>query len=274
MKVKLHIILYLIFSIAFSAKAQTNPNHVYVSGHFRNGTYVEPHYRTAPNSTNRDNFSTLGNTNPYTGQSGWILPDNKYYENNLSSANNNSVYPKANIKSYTNPISNTNNSSYNTINYDNNYTNTKISYVNNSFLNVRVAPSTDDYIKTKLYYSEKIEILKELSGDWLKIRYFQDNKIHEGYVSSIYVSNPEIGDFNSKLVSLNNVNENENEHKIIKKKAYFYEKPNESSIKTSYLVQGDKVKILKNGQNFIYTEYSNKNGNITKGWLNKNDINK
>lgn len=75
MKTLLTLFCFLATQIAF---AQTNPNHVYVSPHTRsNGTYVPGHYRTAPNSTNRDNFSTLGNTNPYTGNPGYILPDNK-----------------------------------------------------------------------------------------------------------------------------------------------------------------------------------------------------
>ncbi|GAA4406773.1 hypothetical protein GCM10023187_26640 [Nibrella viscosa] len=50
-----------------------------MSGYYRkDGTYVQPYFRTAPNSTNRDNFSTKGNTNPYTGKPGWIEPDSKY----------------------------------------------------------------------------------------------------------------------------------------------------------------------------------------------------
>ncbi len=48
----------------------TNPDHVSVDGHWRNGTYVEPHMRTAPNSTTKDNFSYYGNINPYTGKIG------------------------------------------------------------------------------------------------------------------------------------------------------------------------------------------------------------
>ena len=41
---------------------------VYVGGYFKsNGTYVESHWRTEPNSTRNDNWSTVGNTNPYTG---------------------------------------------------------------------------------------------------------------------------------------------------------------------------------------------------------------
>src|SRR5436190_11818592 len=43
----------------------------YVSGYTRkDGTYVAPHYQTNPNSTRNDNYSTRGNVNPYTGQSG------------------------------------------------------------------------------------------------------------------------------------------------------------------------------------------------------------
>jgi hypothetical protein len=55
-----------------------NPNEVFVNGYTReNGTTVAPHYRTAPNSTNIDNFSTLPNINPHTLEPGYILPDSK-----------------------------------------------------------------------------------------------------------------------------------------------------------------------------------------------------
>lgn len=43
----------------------------YVNGHIRSdGTYVQPHYRSSPNGNLYDNYSSQGNTNPYTGQSG------------------------------------------------------------------------------------------------------------------------------------------------------------------------------------------------------------
>lgn len=43
----------------------------YTHGYTRqDGTYVQPHYSTAPNSSRLDNYSTQGNTNPYTGQQG------------------------------------------------------------------------------------------------------------------------------------------------------------------------------------------------------------
>ena len=42
-----------------------------VNGYYRkDGTYVEQHWRSNPNSTTSDNWSTRGNANPYTGQFG------------------------------------------------------------------------------------------------------------------------------------------------------------------------------------------------------------
>src|SRR4051812_15401367 len=36
----------------------------------QNGTYVQPHRQTNPNSSRCDNYSSRGNVNPYTGQTG------------------------------------------------------------------------------------------------------------------------------------------------------------------------------------------------------------
>jgi hypothetical protein len=41
----------------------------------RDGTYVAPHQQTNPNSTKRDNWSTKGNVNPYTGKEGTKVTD-------------------------------------------------------------------------------------------------------------------------------------------------------------------------------------------------------
>ena len=41
----------------------------------KDGTYVPSHYRTNPNTTNRDNYTTRPNTNPYNGKRGYITPD-------------------------------------------------------------------------------------------------------------------------------------------------------------------------------------------------------
>lgn len=52
-----------------------NANAGYVRGYTKsNGTYVQPHYRTSPNSTRSDNYSSQGNYNPYSGQVGTVNP--------------------------------------------------------------------------------------------------------------------------------------------------------------------------------------------------------
>jgi hypothetical protein len=48
---------------------------VHVRSYIRhNGQYVSPHFRTAPNHTKLDNWSTRGNVNPYTGRIGTKAP--------------------------------------------------------------------------------------------------------------------------------------------------------------------------------------------------------
>ncbi|WP_460410358.1 MULTISPECIES: hypothetical protein [unclassified Pseudomonas] len=46
---------------------------VYVSAYTRNdGTYVQGHYRSAPDGDFDNNWSTLGKVNPYTGEPGTL----------------------------------------------------------------------------------------------------------------------------------------------------------------------------------------------------------
>jgi opacity protein-like surface antigen len=47
----------------------------YVQGYVRkDGTYVQPHYRSAPNNSNNDNWSVQPNYNPHTGRQGTDRP--------------------------------------------------------------------------------------------------------------------------------------------------------------------------------------------------------
>lgn len=65
----------------------------YVNGYTKsNGTYVKGHYRSSPNSSKNDNWSTKGNTNPYTGRAG-TKP--REYENSLGGYNSSSNYGKS-----------------------------------------------------------------------------------------------------------------------------------------------------------------------------------
>lgn len=69
----------LIFALCIAGFAVQAMADQYVRGYVRrDGTYVEPHMRSSPNSSLYDNWSTKGNTNPYTGKEGTIEPDRVY----------------------------------------------------------------------------------------------------------------------------------------------------------------------------------------------------
>ncbi len=62
--------IFLAILFVISAEASEH-----VRGHVnKNGKYVAPHNRTSANKTQRDNWSSKGNTNPYTGKRGHKTP--------------------------------------------------------------------------------------------------------------------------------------------------------------------------------------------------------
>jgi hypothetical protein len=71
----------IFITIAFISFATQAMADEYVNGYTRsNGTYVESYHRTVPDGNPYNNYSTQGNTNPYTGEQGHVNPNN--YNNN------------------------------------------------------------------------------------------------------------------------------------------------------------------------------------------------
>ena len=61
---------------------------VRVRGHMRSdGTYVQTHMRSTPDSSFNNNWSTSPNVNPYTGQQGQNQP--RLFDNNSNSSGSN-----------------------------------------------------------------------------------------------------------------------------------------------------------------------------------------
>lgn len=72
-KINLILILFVgLLSFSTQAEART----IRVRGYYKPSTsrYIAPHYKTTPNQTKFDNFSTKGNYNPYTGKKGTTNP--------------------------------------------------------------------------------------------------------------------------------------------------------------------------------------------------------
>lgn len=67
-----------IFLLNYSEFAQADVNvHGY---HRRDGTYVQPHHRSDPDGNSYNNWSSIGNVNPYTGEPGYKIPCYNKYE--------------------------------------------------------------------------------------------------------------------------------------------------------------------------------------------------
>jgi hypothetical protein len=77
-------IMKALLAIALLIAASSAAAQVHVRGYTKkDGTYVAPHERSAPNHTMLDNYSTKGNVNPYTGKPG--TKDPEPYSTNQSS---------------------------------------------------------------------------------------------------------------------------------------------------------------------------------------------
>ncbi len=81
------ILFFLFLAFATFVSAQTNNSTRYQSGYYKpsTGTYVQPHMKTTSNGTNHDNYSTRGNSNSYTGESGTRAKDYSSDANNYGS---------------------------------------------------------------------------------------------------------------------------------------------------------------------------------------------
>jgi hypothetical protein len=69
------LVLALVTMLPISAIAKDSHR---VKGHTnKNGTYVAPHRKTNPDHSRANNYSSKGNTNPYTGKKGTKDPNKR-----------------------------------------------------------------------------------------------------------------------------------------------------------------------------------------------------
>lgn len=76
--IKLLLLAWFIFGLLIS-KSEISKAATKVGGYYRgSGTYVQSYYKSTPDSTRWNNYSTRGNYNPYTGSKGYTSPYKSY----------------------------------------------------------------------------------------------------------------------------------------------------------------------------------------------------
>jgi hypothetical protein len=90
---RLLILIFISSLIGVYARGSSGGGSVHVNGYYRsNGTYVAPHYRSAPDGDFSNNWSTKGNINPYTGEEGTKTIDPNSPHNGNGTINTNSSF--------------------------------------------------------------------------------------------------------------------------------------------------------------------------------------
>jgi hypothetical protein len=212
---------FLIFCLFIVLYNQTLYSQVRVSGYTRkNGTYVQPHMRSNPNSNPFDNYSFPGNTNPYTGKTSNGNSDtylyNYYNRNNRSNNNNYSntgllkdVNPYMGTKIYSEPIL----QNYSNTTINNNYNNNNENISNSTPQKKQpVYKNGDDEIyksDTYKYYSEKNKkeelinnqdiIQNQENGNRIKSKYEKSKELNDWYENEIGKKNISLNNNNKKL---------------------------------------------------------------------------
>jgi len=92
------------------------------------------------------------------------------------------------------------------------------------------------------------------------------------YIDDIRFGEQTIKTYANSLSSNNSLVSNSNDTFTATTKAFFYNEPNESTIRKAYLAVGDVVNITMVQNGFGHTVFTNANGQTTEGWLRMRDL--
>lgn len=269
-----------------------NYSQVAVRGYYRkNGTYVQPHVRTAPNSTVTDNYSYRGNYNPnteYTTTSSKSSTSTYNYYNSSPSTSN---YNKEWVNGYyradgtyvsgyyrkkreTTTSSSNSNYGYSSNSSSNNYKSSTKKYVNTTNVNLRTAPEVSDNIIEELAFSDEVTTVEQM-GYWDKVqvkRYLPSTNSYsmiDGFINSRYLT----ASPNSENTYSNNIKVSESKYFRVKvDRTYFCNTPNIKDVRKAYLIYDTVIYAIAESKYFIYIEFTNSSGQTSIGWILKDDL--
>ena len=282
---KILIFLVVLFSIY-------NYSQVAVRGYYRkNGTYVQPHVRTAPNSTVTDNYSYRGNYNPnidYTATTSRSsdAPTYNYYNSSTSTSNYgqewvngyyraDGTYVNGYYRNKKTKTTSSHSSKYNSYNSNSNtYSRSTKKYVNTTNVNLRTSPEVSDNIIEELSFSDEVTSIENV-GYWDKVqvkRYNANTNSYStinGFINSRYLT-PSVKTENTYN---NNSKSNESKYFRVKvEKTYFCNTPNIKDVRKAYLIYDTVIYAIAESKYFIYIEFTNTLGQTSIGWILKDDL--
>jgi len=281
---KLFILLIVLLSIY-------NYSQVSVRGYYRkNGTYVQPHMRTAPNSTVTDNYSYRGNYNPnteYNTSSSNNSQSTTYnYYNNSSSTSNydkewvngyyrrDGTYVNGYYRKKKTTMTSSNNSDYVYNGNSNNYKNSTKKYVNTTNVNLRTAPEVTDNIIEELSFSDEVTSIEKI-GYWDKVqvkKYIPNTNNYStvyGFINSRYLTSS----LNNENTYIEDTKSSESKYFRVKvDKTYFCNTPSIKDVRKAYLIYDTVIYAIAESKYFIYIEFTNSFGQTSIGWILKDDL--
>jgi serine/threonine-protein kinase len=69
------------------------------------------------------------------------------------------------------------------------------------------------------------------------------------------------------------VNTSKNRYKVVAAKAFFHNEPDKATRRKAFMIPSDEIITAQKEQNgFVYTTFTNKRGQTSKGWLRKQDL--
>jgi len=238
MRIFIFILLILIPCLLFSQ--------VKVRGYYRkDGTYVQPHYRSNPDGNVYNNWSTKGNINPYTGKEGTKNPIMTY---------SNSTVDRYGLYS----------SSSNSINDSYDYP--KTHYPTN--------PPNDLYEMKIYYYDINWKgVVSKILASYHRVAYFSKNKKYGSYCIDYYVS----GEIKRES-GFKKINTKDDSKSVFNGDMYWYNKFEKSKryddVNNSILVNSQQSKTANNSNNKsdfnnykkkeVYTTSNNTKANIVE----------
>ncbi|KLT70495.1 SH3 domain-containing protein [Flavobacterium sp. ABG] len=264
---------FFLFIFVINSYSQVN-----VKGYYRsNGTYVQPHQRTASNSTITDNYSYPGNYNPNISYDNSSSRSNYNY---TSSTNTNTEWVDGYYRNDGTHV----NGYFKTKEKESNIaSNSSVKkYINTAQVNVRTSPEITENIIRILNYGDEITSFYNF-GNWEKVSvkiyntYTNSYDTYEGYISSRFLSSYSLQ--NKVYSPENNQNyytkpnlEHNVKYKVISQKAHFHSAPDIYNQNKAYLVYGEIITAIAYSQYFVYIEFTNANRIKTIGWILKSDI--